>query len=377
MRSSAEVVIIGGGIQGTSVAYHLAKRGIIDSVLVEMNYLGSGSSGRTAAMLMHQTGQEPTTRLAKVSIEEYLSYPDEFDIDISFHPVGSICFATEEEATERLRRRVDMQNKLGIETRELDASAVGGKVPFMNVDDILLAAYCPLDGYVDPYSVIQAYTKYARDRRVEILQGVQASGIRTEMQKVVGVETNKGFIDTRTVVNAAGALACQVGKWVRVDIPIKNYVRCIAFLAARPPFGEFPVVEDVETEWYLKPEGINIMVGVGPQTEVGDVPDTLQPGFEGHREYELAEYMMHRAPALADVGLMPIRWAGIRCMTLDELPILGPVDEVQGFLNCCGWSGFGVTLAPIGGKLLAEWIADGKTTTADINPFLLKRFQSK
>lgn len=377
MRSRAEVVIIGGGIQGASVVYHLAKKGTTDTVLVEMDLPGSGSSGRTAAMLMHQTGREQTTQLAQISIAEYFSYRDEFGVDHGLHKTGSICYTTDVQLVDQIRSQVDMQNRVGIETHELDGSGVREKVPIINVDDLLVAAYCPLDGYVDPYSVVQWYIQNARDQGAEINPNVEALDIQTSKHAVVGVETTKGFIQTRTVINAAGAKARQVGKWLGIDLPIKNRKRSIILLAPRPPVDIFPIAEDVGTGWYLKPEGRNIMVGVGPQTDVDDIPDTLQPGFEVHRTTEVAEFIAHRVPYLINTDITPMKWAGIRCMTPDELPILGPVDEVEGFLNCCGWSGFGVTLAPVSGKLLAELIADGKAATADINPFLLERFQSK
>ena len=382
MRKSADVVIIGGGIQGTSVAYHLAKKGIRDTVLVEMDTLGSGSSGLSAAMLMHQTGQEQTTKLALISIKEYRSYSKKFEIDISFRKTGSICFATEPQKADELRKRIEMQNRIGIATETLDGSGVSKLAPLIKEDGIIVATYCEQDGYIDPYSVVNAYAQEARKLGVEINLRVKALNIKTSGRKVVGVETKgvetgSAYIETPVVINAAGALAGQVAEWVGIHLPIMNKKRNIVFLAPRPPLEPFPIVEDVVTEWYLRPDGKNIMVGVGPQEEVGYIPDTLRPGFDESCLYKLGEYIEHRAPALMETAVMGSHWAGVRCMTSDELPILGPVDGVEGFLNCCGWSGFGITLAPVGGMLLAEFVAHGKSSTAEINPFLLKRFQGK
>jgi len=380
MRSKADAVIIGGGIQGTSAAYHLAKKGIVDIAVVEMHFVASGATGGSAAMVMHQTGREPTTRLARLSIQEYDSYAEEFDLDVGFRRVGSICFATDEATANQIRRRVEMQNQHGIETELLEGSALQEKFPpFIETDDILVASYCPLDGYIDPHSVAQAYAGYARREGVEINQYVKALGIRTSGGRVTGVETTSGVIETPVAINAAGALAGQVATWVGIELPIELHMRNIAVFSLKPPPHLFPIVEDVVIEYYFKPEGPNVLVGVGPETEIEGIPDDLPPNFlapdfdKSHYDAMYA-YLSERAPELTGAGIVR-GWAGIRAVTPDELPILGPVDELQGLFNCCGWSGFGITLGPIGGLLIAELVKDGTTKDVDLEPFLLKRFQ--
>jgi sarcosine oxidase, subunit beta len=380
MRTKADVVIIGGGIHGCSAAYHLAKKGKKNAVLVEMDLPGSGSSGRSAAMLMHQTGNEQTTLLALISIAEYHSYLKTAvfkELEFKFNKTGSILFATEQDAGEELRRRIDMQNRVGVKTETMDSSDVNRKAPIIKSEGIQVASYCDTDGYIDPYTVVTAYVREARRYGIEIPPRVQALNIKLKDKKVVGVETNSGFIETEIVINAAGAFAGKVAKWVGIQLPIANKQRNILHFAPRPTPDPFPIVEDISTEWYFRPDKDDIMVGVGPQTDVDYIPATLQPGFDPRCLLQLAEYVSVRAPKLYETNITGGQWAGVRSTTPDELPIIGPVDEVEGFLNCCGWGGFGITLAPIGGSLIAEYVVDGKTTTYDINPFLFSRFNNK
>jgi len=375
MGAGAEVVIIGGGIIGTSVAYHLALRGCTDVILLEREFIGYGATGRSAGMIMHQTGLEPTTPLAQLSIRAYRALNGQSGPgSIGLHQTGSILFATDDEAAERLRAQIQMQNRLGIETGMLTGAELREALPsFVKSDHILVASYCADDGYIDPYLASLEFADQARDKGVQTRLHKGALRIVSDGDRITGVQTEDGLIETRVVVNAAGSLAREVAAWVGINLPIEHHVRNIAVFTPRRLVEQFPIVEDIVTEFYFRPDGPNVLVGVGPETVVDDPPKTLAPDYDHRHDEALFDFLSERAPELTEV---PWRggWAGVRALTPDRLPILGPVDDIHGLFNCCGFSGFGITLAPVIGRVTADLVIDGATKEIDIEPFLLRRF---
>lgn len=370
MKTRADVVIIGGGIQGTSVAYHLAKLGVHDIVLVEADIIGSGSSGRSAAMILLQMSREMTIRMSLESFKEYMSFADEFGADIGYKPTGYLHLATEGVA-DQLRAEVDLQHRFGVPTEVLSAADVARVVPPVNVEDIVLGSICWQDGVIDPHSVMQAYVQRARLLGAEIDEQVQATGIVVEQGRVTGVQTTAGLISTPIVVNAAGPRAVQVGAWVGLDLPIRNFKRTIFVTDRFDAVPEnMPFVMDLSVEWYFRKEGKGILMGMGLEEST-----TFEPQLEWEFLDTMTRHALHRAPVLANARVMR-GWAGLRSLTPDDYPILGPVLNVAGFINNCGWGGHGVMHAPVGGQLIAELIANGETSTMDLAPFRLERFAS-
>ncbi|MBI5035668.1 MAG: FAD-binding oxidoreductase [Chloroflexi bacterium] len=368
MKSTADVVIIGGGIQGTSIAYHLAKRGVRNVVLVEADLVGSGSSGRSAAMILLQMSREMTIRLSQESFKEYLNFDQEFGVDIGYKPIGYLNLATKSVADE-LRAQVELQRRFGVPTEMLSPQEIARRVPAVNVDDVEFGAVCWQDGVIDPHMVMQTYVQNARKLGVEFCEKVEATGIVLEKDRVVGVNTSDGFVATPIVVNAAGARAAQVASWVGVQLPITNYKRTV-FITDRfdAIADDAPFVNDAEVEWYFRKEGKGILMGMGREEST-----TYEPQLEWEFLDAIIERALHRAPILANARVMR-GWAGMRSLTPDDYPILGRVPNVDGFINACGWGGHGVMHAPVGGKLIAELIADGKATTLDLTAFQLERF---
>lgn len=370
MKSRADVVIIGGGIQGTSAAYHLAKLGVPDIVLVEADIVGSGSSGRSAAMILLQMSREMTIRMSQESFKEYMSFADEFGAEIGYKPTGYLHLATQGIA-DQLRSEVDLQRRNGVPTELLSPADIARVVPAVNVEDLVLGSICWQDGVIDPHSVMQGYVRRARLLGAEIDEQVQATGIVIEKGRVTGVQTTAGLIATPIVVNAAGPRAVQVGGWVGLDLPIRNFKRTI-FITDRFDAipDNAPFVMDLAVEWYFRKEGKGILMGMGLEEST-----TFEPQLEWEFLDTLTRHALHRAPVLANARVMR-GWAGLRPLTPDDYPILGPVPSLAGFINDCGWGGHGVMHAPIGGQLIAELIADGETSTMDLAPFRLERFAS-
>jgi len=369
MKTHADVVIIGGGIQGTSIAYHLARRSVHDVVLVEADIIGSGSSGRSAAMILLQMSREMTIRLSQESFKEYLHFEEEIGADIGYKPIGYLNLATREIADD-LRAQVALQRQLGVPTEILSPQEIARLVPAVNVEDVEFGSICWQDGVIDPHTVMQTYVQRARQLGAEICEKVEGTGIAVENDRVVGVQTSAGLISTPLVVNAAGARAAQVASWVGLQLPIRNFKRTV-FITDR--FDEIPdsapFVMDLAVEWYFRKEGKGVLMGMGVEESM-----TFEPQLDWEFLDAMIQHAMHRAPILANARVMR-GWAGLRPLTPDDCPILGHAPGVDGFVNACGWGGHGVMHAPIGGKLIAELIADGKATTMDLAPFRAERFQ--
>lgn len=368
MRTTADIVVIGGGIQGLSCLYHLAARGIKNISLVELDLLGSGSSGRSAAMLMLSMKREETIALSYAAWKEYMEFGEIFGETTHFKQIGYMTVATQ--AAEReLREEIATQQKMKVPIEILDPQQVKEVAPAVNVEDIVLGAICRTDGVIDPHAVMQAYARGAKKLGAEINERVQATGIVMERGHVVGVETTAGRIATPLVVNATGARAREVGSWVGLSLPITNYKRHIFItdeFKAIPP--NTPFVMDLEVEWYFRKEGENVLMGMGREEST-----SFEPQFEPAFQEQVIERAALRAPMLLNAKILR-GWAGLRALTPDDLPVLGYAPGVEGFVNCCGWGGHGVMHAPTGGILTAEIIVDGKASTMDVTPYKYERF---
>jgi glycine/D-amino acid oxidase-like deaminating enzyme len=187
---------------------------------------------------------------------------------------------------------------------------------------------------------------------------------------VEGVVTDEGFVATRTVVNAGGPWAIEIGKWIDVEVAIINSARSIVVTGPFPDIPSTrPFIEDVTAEWYFRPEGPGILMGMGTSPT-----DKLDIAFRMEVVDEMLDTAVHRVPVLVNASFLT-GWTGVRPLTLDDLPILGPVPSVDGFILNCGWGGTGIIQAPIAGQLVAEYISDGRTLTMDIGLFGVERFE--
>jgi len=233
----------------------------------------------------------------------------------------------------------------------------------------VVGTWGPDDGPFDPHMIMWGYMKRALEKGVKLHQGVRATGIQVRNGQVEGVDTDEGFVATRLVVNAGGPWAIEIGRWVGVEIPIANSARSILITAPFPDIPSTrPFVEDVTTEWYYRPEGDGMLMGMGKLPT--DDPD-IRINYEMINE--MLDAAVHRVPVLEKADMLTA-WTGVRPLTADDLPILGPVTSVDGFLLNCGWGGMGVIQAPIAGQLVAEYIGNGRGSTMDISPFGIERF---
>lgn len=372
MIRTADVVVIGAGIQGLSAAYHLAKKGMKSILVLEKEFIGAGSSGRSGSMLMLQRENEPKIKLSQYSFERYMSLESELGVNPGYKKIGFLSVVSEKKVLVSLKM-AKLRQELGVRTEILGPEDIRELVPVVNTSDIIVGVFGPEDGMIDPNAIMNGYKEGAKRYGVKIYQGqeYEVVGIEVEKNQVIGVRTRSGVVSTRNVVNASGADAIEIASWIGLTLPIMNRRRNIYVTEPFPEIpDDTPLVEDAEMEWYYRKEGQGVLIGMGKE-EASNT--SMTPNFDFLPN--VIKFSIHRVPVLASARFDNRKgWSGIRSLTPDLCPIIGPVDVVQGFFNSCGWGGEGIMHAPAGGQLVAECIADGHTTTQDITPFLVSRF---
>jgi sarcosine oxidase subunit beta len=364
------VVIAGGGVMGTSTAYHLAKRGT-DVVLLEREpFLGAMSTGQCAGGIRHQFSTEINVRLSIESIAMLERFPEEPGQDIGLRFCGYLFLLTRGEDLAPFRRGVELQRSLGVETRWLEPEQIAERVPLVDLEGVVAGTIHDRDGLCDPSSVVQGYAAGARRLGARLLTETEVTGVRTDGDGITAVETSRGVIGTRELVNACGAWAPGLGAMAGVQIPIEPIRRQIVVTAPMEGIPEdFPFTVFFPDSLYFHREGQGILTGRSNHDETPGFKMEVDPAWE---EIHLAE-AVRRMPLLGDAGLMS-RWAGLYEVTPDAQPILGRIREVRGLSVMAGFSGHGFMHGPAAGLLMAEEIADGKAHTIDIEPFRFDRF---
>jgi sarcosine oxidase subunit beta len=372
LPQTADVVVIGGGVMGTSTAYHLALKGCRDVLLLERHpFLGTEATGKCAGGIRYQFGTEINVRLSLLSLPMLDRFEQELEQPIDLRYCGYLFLLTDERDLAAFRRNVEMQHRLGVMTEWLEPAKVAKRLSLFNSKDVLAGTFQAHDGLADPNSVVQGYAAGARRLGAKLLTDVEVTGIRVAGTKIEGVITAHGEVATRTVVNAAGPWAGTVGRMAGVDVPIVPVRRQIVVTSAIPEVpSDFPFVIDFAQSLYFHREGPGILTGMS---------NPGQPvGFDQSvdKEWELVHLAaaMKRLPILERAGLAS-RWAGLYEVSPDAHPILGRISAVEGFYCIGGFSGHGFMHGPICGLLLAEEILDGGAHTLDITPLSIDRFR--
>jgi sarcosine oxidase subunit beta len=372
LRQSAEVVIIGAGIVGSSIAFHLSARGCRDVILLEKaDTEVSGSTARSAAGVRHQFATEVNIRLSLYSIERLKNFADEVGGFSGLKQIGYLLLVSEPEVWKRYRAGVALQQSLGVRSRTLTAAEVRELVPFAQADDLLGATYCPDDGHCDPYGVTTGYLNAARRAGVEVRRATPATGIRRSNGRVLAVDTPDGPIACGTVINAAGPWAEQVGALAGLKIPVRPFRRCI-YMTEPVSLPEFPFVIDTASGFYMRPEGEKLLIGVTNEDE--------PPGENLAVDWEWLETVLERGaarfPFLAETGIVRRNcWAGLYENTPDHSPILGRHPELENYIDASGFSGHGVMHSPATGMLIAEEVLDGRAHSIHIDDLRIGRFE--
>lgn len=376
MKSTADVVIVGGGCMGASVAYHLARRGVTNVVLVEREkLLGTGSTGRNAGGVRHQFSNEANIRLSIESIKVFERFADEVGQSIDFHQDGYLFLLSADSSVETFRANVALQRRLGVDVQWLDARQAAALAPGLDVEGVAGATFCQRDGVADPNGVTMGFARAAQASGVSIERDTEVTGIDVRGGRVAGVETTRGRIETPVVVNAAGPHARSIGRMAGVDVPVDPYRRHI-FIATldgngssgtRVPSSHILVI-DFDTTFYFHREGAGLLFGMGDPDETPTFDTTVQWDFLP----QVIDVAVRRLPVLADASISHA-WAGLYEVTADGNPIIGATDGVEGFYQINGFSGHGFQHSPAAGRILADLIA-GRDPAFDVSPFAHARF---
>ena len=371
MRSTADVVIIGGGVMGCSMLYHLARLGVTRSVLLERDVLGSGSTGRSQAICRMHYSNPVTSSLAWESLKVFANFGDTIGGTSGFVQTGYLVVA---DAADRpgLERNVAMQQELGIDTRVISSAEGAELAPMISVTGGEAMAWEPQSGYADSYQVTASYAKVAREMGAEIVMRNPAVAIRLSGDRVRAVETEQGVVETPVAVVAAGPWSRRFLSGTGIDLPL-NTVRHQVATVTRPTdqLPSHPTVGDIAQSFSFRPEGTGLtLVGFGEdEAEV----DSYNQGVDMSGVAEVMQRLIRRMPQMAD-SYFRGGWSGLFTVTPDWHPILDRVPGVEGLYCAVGFSGHGFKLAPAIGQGMAELVVNGRASIVDLTPLRYSRF---
>lgn len=371
LPASAEIVIVGGGVMGVSAAYHLARRSVRDIVLLEREpFFGTESTAKCAGGVRYHFGTEINARLSLLSLAAFERFEEETGYSAQLRRCGYLFVLTRAGDADAFRAMLPLWNGLGIRTEWLSGDEVRARLPLMRYPDAVAGIWGPDDGLADPGAVVQGYVSSASRLGARLLTGVEVTGIKTSAGRVEAVETTRGTIASRKVINAAGAWGGLVGRMAGLDVPIVPLKRQVLVTAPIPEIpSDFPFVLDFAGNIYFHREGPGLLLGWSNPCQA--------PGFDQNldeeSEFVHLEASAGRMPLLERTGIAR-RWGGLYEVTPDHHPIIGPVEGLDGFYLLAGFSGHGFMHGPAAGLLLAEEILDGRSRTLDLAPLRLERF---
>lgn len=373
MQDSADIVVIGGGCIGVSVAYHLAKRDAGKVLLLERDeFLGQESTGKCAGGIRAQFSTEINTRMSLLSIDAFERWGEEIQEPLQYWQWGYCFLLTNDELVTSFKKSFEMWKRLGMEAEWWEPAEVEKRLPYVNMDGVQGATFYARDGFGDPSDITQGYAKAARKHGAVIENNVEVTGLRLDEngREIVGVKTNQGDVACGKVVLCTGAWTRDVAGLVGVDVPVEPIRRQIIvtdkFEDIKDPF---PMTVDLSTTLYFHRESGGVLIGMSDRSESAGYDDTFNEDFGD----QMLMTAMERAPVLENASPKH-KWAGLYEVTPDHHPVIDKLGHIRGGYVCAGFSGHGLMHAPAAGTVMSELILDGKATSIDISALELARF---
>ncbi len=362
---TADVVIVGGGIVGASVAWHLTEAGCGKVLLVEReSHQGKGSTGKSMGGVRAQFATKPNIQMSLYSIPFYAAFEERIGHPSGYRAQGYLFVATKASHLEYLQTNQALQRSLGLQQAHMmSREEIIAMVPQLRSDDVLGGSFCPTDGFVDPYSVMVGFTARACEQGATIWRATEVTAINHDGSGISGVETTRGPVSTRVVVNAAGPWAAEAAALAGIKLPVEPMRR---MLVPTEPFDgvshEVPMVVDMSTGFHFRPESLGFLLAWNdPQEKIG-----FNTNFEPSFIEKVLTLAADRVPCFENLAVNPKRaWAGLYEMSPDHHAIIGPVPELTGFFCANGFSGHGAMHAPATGRIVADLIVSGKTDVVD------------
>lgn len=370
LPNTAEAVVVGGGVVGCSIAYHLARRGLRDVIVLERETVGSGTTSKAAGGIRAQFATETEIRFSLESIATFERFVEEFGVDPGYRKIGYLFLVSDEADLRGFRERIALQQRLGADVRLITPADARRLVPGLRVDDLIAAVWGVGDGIAGPAEVTAGFARRARELGARIVEGVEVTGFAVAGARLRAVRTGAGEIATPLAINAAGPSAARIARLAGVDVPVLPRRRHIFFTDPFPELpGPIPLTTDRATGLYFRKELEQVLLSPGDVEDIGE--DQAAP-VDWSRVHETVEKAVHRLPAIEKARIAG-GWAGLRPLTPDEHAIIGWAPGVEGLFLAVGFCGHGFQHSPATGRHVAEWLLDGRPSL-DLSLFDPERF---
>ena len=370
MRSTADAVVIGGGIIGASIAFYLARANYGQVILLEKEqFLGSWSTSKAAGGIRAQFATKVNVQMSMLSEKLFCQFKDDTGSDALFDQVGYMFMLTRDEDVVSFTRAVEMQRSLGLDVKLINADEVAELAPHVRTDDIKLATFCKDDGLADPHEFLSGYEHAARRLGAEIALETEVTAIMTAGDKITGVKTNQGDIACPTIINATGAFARLIGEMVGAKVPVEPYRRqCVTTGPLDFVEPHFPMIVDVASGLYSHKESKGLLLGWADPSQEPSFDVSVDPEYTDG----ILERALDRMPRLETAEVANV-WAGLYETTPDHRGIVGWEPSVEGLFHAVGFSGHGMMHAPAVGLITSEILA-GQEPSVDITDLAPDRF---
>src|SRR5687767_7288089 len=370
---TSSAVIVGGGVVGCAIAYHLARRGMKDVLVLERETVGSGTTSKAAGGIRAQFSTETEIRFSLEAIAVFERFEDEFGVNPGYTKIGYLFLVYDAADLRGFETRIALQRRLGVDVRVITPDEAKKLVPALRVDDLIAAVWGPGDGLAGPAEVTSGFARRARQLGVRIVEGVQVTAIGRDGDRVSGVTTTDGGVSAPLVMNAAGPSAARIARMAGVEVPVHPRRRHIFFTEPFPEIpGPVPLTTDRRSGFYFRKELEQVLLSPGDVEDIGaDFEVPMDPAMVE----DAVQKAVDRVPVLEQARIAG-GWAGLRPLTPDDHAIIGWAPGVAGFFLAVGFGGHGFQHSPATGRHVAAWIVDGKPAM-DLSLFDPARFATQ